>query len=415
VSTSVSETPSQQLSMRGEREYPFSLTPEMIEIQAQAPATRVLCPTGITAWLVSRYSEARDVLSSPDRFGSMPGNASHVSTGFNLDAPVMEGDFARMDGKEYLRFRRAFGSELSHTKRLREMEPIAQEAMDDLLDSLSLREGPIDFYRELATPLTVRVIAKIFDLPDSDIPVLHKAVNSMIRTDASFEEVSSAGAPLFEVLQRLVTKKVNEPGDDVISQAKERGEETGQPFTETELAVAALTVLLGGYETTAGIPCIGLLALLARPEQMRRLTENLEMVDTAVSELVRFVASGLTGFMRQALRDTDIGGVKIRKGEYVVVAVQAANRDKDFLPDADVLDIGRTSAHVGFGHGPHTCLVQHVALVEMRVLIGTIARRVPSIRLAVPFSALAYRQKSIFPGPEAVPVLWDAILPRTGK
>src|SRR5687768_3294694 len=102
-----------QLPLPRERECPFGPPPEYAQLRTSAPVTKVVCPTGITAWLISRYADVREVLGDPRRFSTRPGQAAHVLFHMSPDLPVWEGEFPRMDGAEHLRFRRHLAPELS--------------------------------------------------------------------------------------------------------------------------------------------------------------------------------------------------------------------------------------------------------------------------------------------------------------
>src|SRR4051812_6729878 len=103
---------------------PFGPPPEYARLRAEEPVARGSCPTGIDAWLVSRYEDVRAVLGDPERFGNRPGVAVHMLQGFGGDTPVGEGEFSRMDGAEHLRFRRHLAPEVSSMKRIGQLRPL---------------------------------------------------------------------------------------------------------------------------------------------------------------------------------------------------------------------------------------------------------------------------------------------------
>ncbi len=130
-----------------------------------------------------------------------------------------------------------------------------------------------------------------------------------------------------------------------------------------------------------------------------------------MEELVRFFG-GSTGIMRQSTQDTRIGDQAIGAGDYVVVAIQAADRDPAVFADPDRLDVGRpASAHLGFGHGPHQCIGQQLARLQMAVVFGALIERVPTMRLAVPLDRVEFKTGTAVYGPAAVPVTWSEVLP----
>jgi cytochrome P450 len=81
----------------------------------------------------------------------------------------------------------------------------------------------------------------------------------------------------------------------------------------------------------------------------------------------------------------DIGGVTIPAGAQVIICLAGANRDIGQYTDPDVLDLDRDqSRHLAFGHGIHHCLGAPLARMEGQLALGSLLRRFPDLRLAVP-------------------------------
>lgn len=136
----------------------------------------------------------------------------------------------------------------------------------------------------------------------------------------------------------------------------------------------------------------------------------------AVEEIVRYFGGG-PGFVRVATTDTEIAGQPVMAGEYVVAAVRSANHDPQVFAEPGRLDVSRpVSAHLGFGFGPHQCPGQQIGRLELSVVQETVLRRVPSLSLAVPQADIEFKVGAAVPGPAALPVTWDTVLPasRTG-
>jgi cytochrome P450 len=405
----VAELP--QLPLPHERECPFDPPPEYARLRAEAPVSRVLCPTGISAWLVTRYADAREVLGDPERFITRPGQASHVLASVGIDAPSIEGVFPRLDGSEHLRYRRQLAPEVSAYKRISELRPLVQRIVDEKVDHLARLGPPIDLYGQFASDITTTVIGEMIGVPQAERGLFQRAAAALYNPATTGESFLAALQPLFEYVFALVSSRREAPGDDAISRMITRSEQTDQPFTDIELVTMSGALLIAGFDSTASMISYGLLLLLAHPDQWTRLREDPQLAGTAAEELVRHLAAG-NGLLRQATRDTDIGGKPIATGDFVVVAVQAANRDPQLYPDADRLDVARKpGAHLGFGHGPHQCLGQHLARLELSTVLGTLARRIPSLRLAVPLAEIEFKTDSVVRGPAALPVTWDEVLP----
>ncbi|MET7425120.1 cytochrome P450 [Dactylosporangium sp. NPDC005555] len=390
---------------------PFGPPAEFEQLRAGSPVIRVGCPTGVRAWLVSRYADVREVLGDPQRFSNRPGTAAHILLGFGGDIPVGEGEFPRMDGAEHLRFRRRMAPEVSNMKRIGQLRPLVQQIVDEHLDALAQAATPVDLYGEFARPVTTAVIAGLLDVPRDDHHLFKNAAEALSDGRSSAEDVAGAMQPLFEYLYMTVVTRRANPGEDVISRMIVRSDQTDRPFTDMELVMMSAAMLIAGYDTTASMISHGLLALLEHPHELDRLRADPSLAGVAAEELVRYLGVG-AGLLREVTEDTEIAGQPVQAGDYVVVAIQSANRDPDLHPDGDTLDIGRaTGPHLGFGHGPHQCVGQQLARLELTTVLATLPRRIPSLRLAVPLDDIRLKVDTSVYGPETLPVTWDAIEP----
>jgi cytochrome P450 len=170
-----------------------------------------------------------------------------------------------------------------------------------------------------------------------------------------------------------------------------------------------MLLLVAGHETTANMIGLGTLTLLQHPGQLAELreTEDPKLVAGAVEELLRYLNIVHSGRRRVAMEDVEVGGRLIRAGEGVIVTTDSGNRDANAFPDPDVLDIHRQARHhVAFGYGVHQCLGQPLARVELQVVYGTLYRRVPTLRLAVPLEEVRFKHDMLVYGVHELPVSW---------
>ncbi len=398
------------LPLPREKKCPFGPAPEVAEIR-RSGVVKVACPTGIDAWLVTSYADAREVLGDPQRFSNNSGQAGHVMANMPPDSPVYEGDFFRMDGPDHVRFRRVFAPAVSTLKRIELFRPMVQRTVDELLDGLAAETEPIDLHERFSKPLTTAVIAELLDVPYADRGLFHRVAEALFSGKTDVDDLEAVRFPLFEYVQDLVVKRRTEPGEDALSVLVTRGQGAEQPFTDIELIKMAAGLLVAGYDTTASLITYATLALLDSPEQFALLREDPATVPGGVEEIVRLLGVG-TGLLRVAKVDTEIGGTPVAAGEYVVVAIQAANHDPAQFTDPERLDVTRHhNAHIGFGHGPHQCVGQQIARLEVSTVLATLPRRVPSLRLAVPLEDVEFKKETTVYGPVALPVTWDEVLP----
>ncbi|MFD1344051.1 cytochrome P450 [Litorisediminicola beolgyonensis] len=183
----------------------------------------------------------------------------------------------------------------------------------------------------------------------------------------------------FEMGRELAADRRARPRKDVITMLVE-AEVDGRPLTEDEYLNYFLMLVVAGNETTRHTMSHGLRALADHPGEWDRFRAGGIPSQTATDEILRW-ASPVHFVRRIATRDTDLGGVGISAGDKVALYFTSGNRDKAHFDDPDRFDIGReTNPHMAFGKGgPHFCLGNYVAQLQVRVLIEELAQRVSRI------------------------------------
>ncbi|WP_275101305.1 cytochrome P450 [Nocardiopsis dassonvillei] len=140
---------------------------------------------------------------------------------------------------------------------------------------------------------------------------------------------------------------------------------------------------------------------------MLQTTEDPKVVAKAVEELLRYLTIVHTGVRRIAVEDIEVGDQVIRAGDGVIFDVAAANWDAEEFPEPEKLDLGRAARqHHAFGYGAHQCLGQTLARVELQVVFSTLYRRIPTLRLAVPFEEVEFAFEGVAYGLRSLPVTW---------
>jgi len=176
-----------------------------------------------------------------------------------------------------------------------------------------------------------------------------------------------------------------------------------------EAAQLATGVLIAGHETTAGQIGVSIVALLEHPDQaaLLRDAEDPKMIANAVEELMRYVSIIQTGQRRIAVEDIEVDGELIRAGEGIILDVAPANWDTRQFAEPDRLDLQRDDGpHVGFGYGRHQCVGQQLARMELQIVLPTLLRRIPTMRLAVPLADLPFKHDALAYGLYELPVTW---------
>ncbi|WP_316527435.1 cytochrome P450 [Kitasatospora brasiliensis] len=380
---------------------PFAPPTAYEQARREEPVSRVSLWDGSTSWLVTRHEDIKAVLSDA-RFSSdstRPG-FPFVSEGarqLNTGQPTI----IRMDDPEHARFRRMLTGEFM-IKKVEALRPEVQRIADDLLDKMTDGRTGADLVHDFALPLPSLVICLLLGVPYQDHDFFQECSRVLLRRASTAAEVAHAQGKLADYLFQLTETKRAQPDGSILSRLAERGD-----LSTEQISGMGRLLLIAGHETTANMTALSVLALLRNPDQLAHLREHPESVPGAVEELLRYLSIVHSGLTRVATEDVDVAGVRIRAGEGVICMVSAANRDEREFPEADELDVTRDARrHLGFGFGVHQCLGQPLARLELQIALGTILRRLPELRLAVPFEDISFRGEMLVYGVHALPVTW---------
>ncbi|MFB7476893.1 cytochrome P450 [Kitasatospora sp. NPDC056184] len=347
-------------------------------------------------WLVTRHADVRRVLADQETFAMYDAER----------APVLPNELLNMDPPEHTRLRHVLTPEFTG-KRIRALEPVIRSRVGELIDAMEARGAAADLMADFALPLPLGVICALLGVPDPDQGEFHRWSRTTLDLGLPMEERLAAGRESRAYTASLVAEKRRSPDDGMIGMLVR---EHGDAVSDAELVGVCELLLLAGHVTVSNTIGLGVLALLAHPEQVDRLrgaTGADPVIDTAVEELLRYLSVSSTALARTARRDTVLGGVPIRAGDQVVCQLPVANRDPVLGAGMDRLDIGRKPvSHVAFGHGPHHCLGAPLARAELRIALPALLRRLPGLALACPADEVPYRVNNEVYGLHALPVTW---------
>ncbi len=382
-------------------------------LREHAPVHRTRLPSGVEAWLVTRYGDARQALADA-RLSKNPAHHDEPShargrTGIpgERKAELMT-HLLNIDPPDHTRLRRLVSKAFT-PRRVAAFEPRVQQLTDRLVDGFAAR-GEADLIGEFAFPLPIYAICDMLGVPAEDQDDFRDWAGMMIRHGgAPRGGVARAVKKMRSYLADLIHRKRASPGDDLIS-GLIRASDHGEHLTENEAAAMAFILLFAGFETTVNLIGNGMLALLTHPEQRDRLQRSLaagepDLLATGVEELLRYDGPVELATWRFATQPLTIGGQHIAAGDPVLVVLAAADRDPGQFVAPDLLDLGRAdNQHLGYGHGIHYCLGAPLARLEGRTALATLLRRLPDLHLGVPPEELRRRGGLIMRGLRTLPV-----------
>ncbi|MEM5386553.1 cytochrome P450 [Paraburkholderia phymatum] len=275
-----------------------------------------------------------------------------------------------------------------NTKQIDSMREMSQATSDELIDALPT-DGPFDLVSGFTTPMPVRLICKIMDMRVEDALMLGAEVSKMGQAleaaPLNTEQLAAANAAnvnLEAYFKDLVAARRKKPGSDLISMLLSVND-NGDTLTEEEVVSNVLLVFAAGHETTGNMIGNALIALHRHPDQLEKLRAHPELLPSAINECIRFDSS-LQAVQRIALEDTEIAGIPIPRGTLVMLSLGAANRDPAQYAEPEKLTIDRpetTAIPLMFAAGIHYCIGARLAMLELESALGTILRRLPTLRL----------------------------------
>jgi cytochrome P450 len=387
---------------------PYHAPPGLADLVEQGPVLRAELPDGSAAWLVTRFSEIRQVLADQRFSRALAASPDRVQGPEVIAADSILG----MDPPRHSRLRKLVAAAFT-ARRVELLRPQVAGMVAELIDGLLAGPCPADLVRGFSLPLPVRVICGMLGVPASDQDKFHGWVDAMLGDwSQGQEEMMAAYTAMREYISGLIALKRQQPGDDLMS-ALIAARDGSDRLSEEELVRLCVDLMLGGYETTANQINVSLLTLLEHPAELARLRADAGLVPRAVEELLRFVMISIGILMpRITTEDVPLGGVTIPTGEAVVALYSGANRDPAVFTAPDRLDLSReVGLHLTFGAGIHHCLGAQLARMELQEALRGLLWRLPGLRLAVPVEQLRFSAPMAINSVAELPVSWD----KTGR
>lgn len=262
------------------------------------------------------------------------------------------------------------------------IQTIVDAAIDQVIET-----GRVDFTPDIAETVSTVFSLELVGVEPADPKALAHAMNTTSHLAADDPEWAPAAAIIAQEAARIaavvgMSVPSSPPGGrQTVIATLRAARDAGADLSDAKITELAMLVLGAGFDTTASVVGTSLMMISQDAALRQSLIDRPDSISAAFEEFLRLSAptSGLT---RTAMRDTELGGRKIRKGDRVMLCYAAANRDAREFPEPDHFRLGRRSnRHVAFGSGLHRCLGAHYAQLEFEIIISTILRRMPDFRI----------------------------------
>ncbi|NND69657.1 MAG: cytochrome P450 [Halioglobus sp.] len=348
--------------------------------------------------LVTRYADVKACLADNETFGS-----DIVNRTMGL---VMGPTIVGMNGREHLKHRTLITP--SMTPRVLKsdnlpqgIEGIAHEYIDRFVDA-----GSVDLHEAFFFHFPLTVFVSVLGLPAEDVDAVHHTACDLCLITSDPEKGLAASEKLLEYFTPIVEERRNNPSDDILSKLI-RAEVDGENLSDFEIISFLRLLVLAGAETTNHLLGSCFYQLIRDRELMEQVRADRGLVPTLIGETMRW-ESPISTVVREALVDTEIGGVEIEKGVAVNLHIGSANRDERKFEAPDEFRLHRAdNDHISFGFGPHYCAGSHLAKLEAEIGINTLLDRLDDITPVAgePSDIIGFA----FRGPDRVPVTFRKI------
>ncbi len=273
-----------------------------------------------------------------------------------------------------------------------EIQALAKSAVDRLVEN-----GPeADFVPLVAAPLPLHVVMQILGVPEADEEKMLFLTQQMFggqdadlsgsgmadMTPEQITQIVAGAVKNFEdYFARLAADRRANPTDDVASVIA-NAKVDGKPLPDRDMAGYYIIMAAAGHDTTSATMAGAMAALAQDPKQFARLKADRDLLPGVVEEAIRWT-SAVQHFMRTAAEDVEVGGVQMKKGDWMMLSYVSANHDRSVFDNPREFDALRSpNRHLAFGAGAHQCLGLHLARLQIRTLFNEILDRLDAVELA---------------------------------
>jgi cytochrome P450 len=349
--------------------------------------------TGRGFWAVTTHADVVKVSNDWETFSSQMGASALEDLA--PDALAARRSMIDTDPTLHTSLRRTVSTPF-RPRKIGEYEALIRSITREVLRD-ALAHERFDFVERVATAIPIKVLCHVLGVPAEDESLMVSLGDQLIaNTDPDLTSVlldgdeseryrllpfrNPAALELFEYSKRISADRQERPRSDLVTDLVQ-ATLGGQPLETREIDAMFLLLVVAGNETTRQAIALGVQALIEHPDQSALLA-GLDNSGwrAAVEELLRWTTP-LHHFRRTATRDVELNGKVIATGEKVVVWYTSANRDERVFENPYRLDLRRwPNPHATFGRGgPHHCLGEHLARMELRILLEELRTVLPRL------------------------------------
>lgn len=397
---------------------PFGAEPplEFAKLRKEAPVAQVtIRETGATAWLLTKHADICNVLTDNVHFSKIRTREGfpELTKGGKLAAASGKPTFVDMDPPEHT-VQRATVWPMMCPEFVQTLRPMIKQIVDqNIKKMMSAPSGSADLVADFGLPVASTIIYKILGVPISEMAFFNEQNATRTNGSATSAAAAAANKAFVDHLQKVIESQIpaaaDGKDDTLIKMLINRQLNKGK-MTLEEVVQVTFLMLVAGNATLVSMMALGVSTLLQHPSQLAELRANPALIPNAVQEICRFHTASALATRRIVIKDVTVRGVHLKVGDGVIAATQSGNRDEDAFPNPDRFDIHRDFEgmykSLAYGHGPHQCVSEYLARLELEVVFEELFKAMPNLKLKVDFKDIKYSPAIADVGITELPITW---------
>ena len=242
-----------------------------------------------------------------------------------------------------------------------------------------------NFSKEIAMQIPSQAIASLVGVPEKYFDIfgslaygIVRGINPMLSEEERKDATSGVSEGL-TMLNELIEERKKEPGEDFLS-ALILAEEEGDKLNNWEMCALVGSVLAAGSDTAVDLHSYLIKALLEHPDQLQMIIKDQNLIQAAITEVLRHQSTGKTGLARYATEDIDLEGHKIYKNQMIQLISTTAGRDPEAFENPNEFNINRNQENnISFGRGPHYCIGVTLVRSQVEVMFKELFSNYPNL------------------------------------
>jgi len=371
-------------------------------------------------WLVTKHADILAIERQSNLFRSMEANPIlNTQAGDDFLKENCGGTtrvittLTHMDAPEHAIYRQ-IASNYFMPGRIGKLDAQVREIAKAAVDRLGESGDELDFVKDFALFYPLRVVMSLFGVPPEDESKMLQLTQDYFgasdpesrRDDVEISPATSAQQirqtieDFYTYFDTFTDDRRQNPRDDLMTIIA-NAQVDGQPISKLHANGYYIAIATAGHDTTSSTTATIMKVLIERPDVLEQVRADPSLISNLIDEGLRWYTP-VFHFMRTAAEDTELRGRPIRKGDRLMLCYPSANRDEEVFDRPFEFDIMRKpNRHMSFGNGPHMCIGQHLAKLEIKILLEELLPRIESAELT---GAPRYVETNFVGGMKSMPV-----------